>query len=66
MKKRKINKKKDTSRRPSKKSEEKLLIGDEMIGVIDIARSGDAYVKVEGKNKDLFIHRKNTFKAFVS
>lgn len=64
MKKIKINKKKDTSRRPSKKSEEKLLIGDEMIGVIDIARSGDAYVKVEGKNKDLFIHRKNTFKAF--
>ncbi len=48
----------------TKKDHETFLVGEELTGVIDIARSGDAYVSIEGKSKDFFIHRKNTHHAF--
>lgn len=68
-KKKKINKTKHThshkrDKKDTKKNHEIFLVGEELTGVIDISRSGDAYVSVEGKSKDFFIHRKNTHHAF--
>ena len=36
-----------------------LLIDDTLTGIIDFAANGNAYVKVEGKEDDIFIHQKN-------
>ena len=36
-----------------------LLIDDTLTGVIDFAANGNAYVKVEGVEDDIFIHQKN-------
>lgn len=67
-KKNKINKdNKSFSNQRNKKEENKydtFPVGEELIGVIDIARSGDAFVIVEGKKKDFFVFRKNINKAF--
>ncbi len=41
-----------------------LLVGNELIGKIDIARTGDAYVIIENVENDIFIHRKNVHGAF--
>ncbi len=41
-----------------------FLVGDELIGVIDIARSGDGFVMIDGKPKDYYVHRKNINHAF--
>ena len=43
---------------------EPLLVGNELIGTIDIARTGDAYVIIENIENDIFIHRKNVHGAF--
>ena len=51
--------KKDTA-----KNHEVFLVGDELIGVIDIARSGDGFVMIDGKPKDYYVHRKNINHAF--
>src|SRR4051812_43393822 len=48
----------------TKKDHETLIVGEEMQGTIDVARSGDAFVTVEGKTRDFFIHRKNINHAF--
>ena len=37
---------------------EPLLVGNELIGTIDIARTGDAYVIIENIENDIFIHRR--------
>ena len=68
-KKKKINKSSNThphkrDKKNSKKDHETFIVGEELTGIIDIARSGDAFVSIEGKNKDFFIHRKNTNHAF--
>ena len=67
-KKNKINKdNKSFSNQRNKKEENKydtFPVGEELIGVIDIARSGDAFVIVEGKKKDFFVFRKNINKAY--
>lgn len=67
MSKKKINKgphpgKKE--KKESKKDHNTFVVGEEMTGEIDVARSGDAYVTIEGKSKDFFVHRKNTNHAF--
>jgi ribonuclease R len=36
-----------------------LQITDTLTGVIDFAANGNAYVKVEGLEDDIFIHQKN-------
>ncbi len=36
-----------------------LLIDDTLTGIIDFAANGNAYVKVEGIEDDIFIHQKN-------
>lgn len=51
-------------KKDSKKNHDVFTVGEELIGVVDIARSGDAFVTIEGKNKDFFISRKNTHHAF--
>jgi ribonuclease R len=51
-------------KKDSKKDHETFIVGEELTGVIDVARSGDAFVTIEGKSKDFFIHRKNTNHAF--
>jgi len=68
-KKKKINKGASThstkrNKKDTKKNHSTFLVGDELVGVIDVARSGDAFVIIEGKSKDFFIHRKNTNHAF--
>ncbi|HNB49151.1 MAG TPA: ribonuclease R [Chitinophagales bacterium] len=68
-KKKKINKDKQGSSHKRNKKDTKVnhnafTVGEEMIGVIDVARSGDAFVVIDGKKKDFFIHRKNTNRAF--
>ncbi len=59
-KKKKINKSSNThphkrDKKNSKKDHETFIVGEELTGIIDIARSGDAFVSIEGKNKDFFI-----------
>lgn len=51
-------------KKDSKKNHDTFIVGEELTGVIDIARSGDGFVSIEGKTKDFFIHRKNTNHAF--
>ena len=51
-------------KKATKKDHDTFVVGEELTGIIDVARSGDAYVTVEGRNKDFFIHRKNTSHAF--
>ncbi len=68
-KKKKINKSHSTDKikrekKSTKKDHETFVVGDELVGVIDIARSGDAFVSIDGKDKDFYIHRKNINKAF--
>jgi len=68
-KKKKINKttQSDTNKREkrdTKKDHETFIVGEELTGTVDIARSGDAFVTIEGKTKDFFISRKNTNHAF--
>ena len=67
-KKKKINKRTDTPHKRVKKDTAKnhntFTVGEELTGIIDVARSGDAFVIIEGKNKDFYIHRKNINKAF--
>lgn len=68
-KKKKINKEhhphpQKREKKTSSKDHDTFLVGEELTGVIDVARSGDAFVSVEGKNKDFFVHRKNTHHAF--
>lgn len=64
-KKKKINKSgHKREKKDKRKDHETFIVGESLIGVIDIARSGDAYVAIEGKKKDFFIHRKNTNQAF--
>lgn len=46
------------------KNHTSFLVGEELIGVIDIARSGDGFVMIEGKPKDYYVHRKNVNHAF--
>lgn len=36
-----------------------LKIDDTLTGIIDFAQNGNAYVKVEGLDEDIFIHQKN-------
>lgn len=66
-KKKKINRG-DTSnhhkRTKKENNHDTFLVGEELIGTMDVARSGDAYVIIEGKSKDFFVHRKNVNKAF--
>ena len=47
-----------------KKDQDTFVVGEELTGVIDVARSGDAYVIIDGKKNDFFIFRKNTNRAF--
>src|SRR4051812_8070051 len=66
-KKKKINKGEHSHKREkkeTKKDHNTFVVGEELTGEIDVARSGDAYVAVEGKSKDFFVHRKNTNHAF--
>ncbi len=68
-KKKKINKTPHTNphkreKKEAKKDHETFIVGEELTGVVDVARSGDAFVSIEGKTKDFFIHRKNTNHAF--
>ncbi len=67
-KKKKINKSSNNHFKRDKKADNKnhesFIVGEEMLGIIDVARSGDAFVTVEGKTKDFFIHRKNTNHSF--
>lgn len=51
-------------RKDTKKDHETFVVGEELTGIVDVARSGDAFVSIEGKTKDFFIHRKNTNHAF--
>jgi len=51
--------KKDTS-----KNHEVFLVGDELIGVIDIARSGVGFVMIDAKPRDYYVHLKNINHAF--
>ena len=68
-KKKKINKTSHNNpHKREKKSEHKdhgtFIVGEELTGTIDVARSGDAFVSIEGKTKDFFVSRKNTNHAF--
>ncbi|MCB9033125.1 MAG: ribonuclease R [Chitinophagales bacterium] len=58
------NKKRDQSKSKSKKNHEVFVVGNELQGTIEIVRSGDAFVVVDGVAKDFFIKQKNTGKAF--
>ncbi len=51
-------------KKDSKKDHNTFIVGEELTGVIDVARSGDAFVTIEGKKKDFFVQRKNTNHAF--
>lgn len=68
-KKKKINKgiqgkNKSRDKKDTKVKHDTFLVGEEMIGVVDIARSGDGFVMIDGKTKDFFVHRKNMNHAF--
>ncbi|MDB5227756.1 MAG: ribonuclease [Bacteroidota bacterium] len=66
-KKKKINKGAPSQKREKKETQKDhntFVVGEELTGEIDVARSGDAYVTIEGKSKDFFVHRKNTNHAF--
>ncbi|HQO31958.1 MAG TPA: ribonuclease R [Chitinophagales bacterium] len=66
-KKKKINKGEGGHKRhkkDQKKQHDIFPVGEPLEGEIDVARSGDAYVIVDGKTKDFFVHRKNTGQAF--
>ena len=56
--------KKETKTAENTTAKEPLLVGNELIGVIDVARTGDAYVMVEGVEQDIFIFRRNLHGAF--
>lgn len=52
-------KKKETTNK-----KEKLLVGNELIGTIDIVKSGDGFVIIDDVKKDIYIHKSNTNTAF--
>jgi ribonuclease R len=56
------NKKREKKETPKKR--EHLLVGNELEGKIDIAKSGDGFVIIEGEKKDIYIHRNNINTAF--
>lgn len=51
-------------KKDTKKDHETFIVGEELTGTIDVARSGDGFVTIEGKTKDFFVSRKNTNHAF--
>lgn len=68
-KKKKINKGKqgvahNREKKDTQKNHKTFLVGEELIGVIDIARSGDGFVMIDGKQRDFYVHRKNINHAF--
>ncbi|MCC6582504.1 MAG: RNB domain-containing ribonuclease, partial [Chitinophagales bacterium] len=52
------------AKKDTKKDHDTFIVGEELTGTVDIARSGDAFVSIEGKTKDFFVSRKNTNHAF--
>lgn len=59
----KINNQKRT-KKDTAQNHDRFLVGDEMTGTVDIARSGDGFVMVDGIKKDFFVYRKNMNHAF--
>jgi ribonuclease R len=51
-------------KKDTKKDHETFIVGEELSGTVDVARSGDGFVTIEGKTKDFFVSRKNTNHAF--
>ncbi len=51
-------------KKDTKKDHDTFIVGEELTGTIDVARSGDGFVSIEGKTKDFFVSRKNTNHAF--
>lgn len=49
--------------KPSTHKKELLLVGNELIGTIDVVKSGDGFVVVEGVEKDIYIHKNNINQA---
>lgn len=52
------------AKKDTKKDHDTFIVGEELTGTVDIARSGDGFVSIEGKTKDFFVSRKNTNHAF--
>ncbi len=52
------------AKKDTKKDHDTFIVGEELTGTVDVARSGDAFVSIEGKTKDFFVSRKNTNHAF--
>jgi ribonuclease R len=52
------------AKKDTKKDHDTFIVGEELSGTVDVARSGDAFVSIEGKTKDFFVSRKNTNHAF--
>ncbi len=52
------------AKKNTKKDHDTFIVGEELTGTVDVARSGDAFVSIEGKTKDFFVSRKNTNHAF--
>lgn len=64
MKQNKSEKKKRKDKQKTYKPTNIIQVGSELIGVIDVARSGDAYVIIDDTHQDIFIHRKNVHGVF--